>query len=165
MQSTFLRYLTLVLSSPLRKMKVRFFYSFTCSEVLVECSKTLANLTVCSDGQEMVVEAGICAQLLPLLSHSNVEIIIACLQTLGSIASGNEADCIDKTGNDEQTQKLLQCGLLDCIQPLLIYHTNNKIRKEACWTLSNITGKRNQSLIVFSGKPQTSGSCFTSKLV
>lgn len=42
------------------------------------------------------------------------------------------------TGNDAQTQIVLDGGLLDYI-PALIYHDKTNIVKETCWVVSNIT--------------------------
>jgi len=48
------------------------------------------------------------------------------------------------TGDDNQTQVMLQCGALHSLQGLLV-HTKKAIRKETCWTISNITaGNREQ---------------------
>eukprot|EP01023_Acetabularia_acetabulum_P047708 TRINITY_DN5031_c0_g1_i3.p1 TRINITY_DN5031_c0_g1~~TRINITY_DN5031_c0_g1_i3.p1 ORF type:complete len:284 (-),score=29.87 TRINITY_DN5031_c0_g1_i3:61-846(-) len=41
------------------------------------------------------------------------------------------------TGNDSQTQAIINMGLLGNLSILLL-HENSKIRKEACWTVSNI---------------------------
>merc|ERR1711972_163256 len=48
------------------------------------------------------------------------------------------------TGDDQQTQVLLQCGVLGPLVHMLS-HTKKSIRKESCWTISNITaGNRSQ---------------------
>merc|ERR1711870_140781 len=47
-------------------------------------------------------------------------------------------------GDDWQTQTMLQCGLLGPL-PQLLQHQKKSIRKESCWTISNITaGNRSQ---------------------
>ena len=42
------------------------------------------------------------------------------------------------TGTDEQTQAVLNAGILGLF-PTLLRHPKNNIQKEAAWTLSNIT--------------------------
>lgn len=48
------------------------------------------------------------------------------------------------TGDDIQTQVVLNCSVLPCLLSLL-GSPKETIRKEACWTISNITaGNKNQ---------------------
>lgn len=48
------------------------------------------------------------------------------------------------TGTDEQTQRVLNTGVL-ALFPDLLRHPKSNIQKEAAWTLSNITaGKESQ---------------------
>ena len=48
------------------------------------------------------------------------------------------------TGDDTQTQFILNCQVLSCLAPLLS-SSKETIKKEACWTISNITaGNRMQ---------------------
>lgn len=48
------------------------------------------------------------------------------------------------TGDDVQTQVVLNCSVLPCLLSLL-GSPKETIRKEACWTISNITaGNKNQ---------------------
>lgn len=48
------------------------------------------------------------------------------------------------TGDDAQTQVVLNCSVLPCLLSLL-GSPKETIRKEACWTISNITaGNKNQ---------------------
>merc|ERR1712152_806 len=48
------------------------------------------------------------------------------------------------TGDEIQTQVIINCGALPCLLALL-GATKESIRKEACWTISNITaGNREQ---------------------
>ncbi len=51
------------------------------------------------------------------------------LRTVGNIV----------TGNDLQTQVIINCRALDCLYNLLITNHKKSIKKEACWTISNIT--------------------------
>lgn len=60
--------------------------------------------------------------------------VSAALRAVGNIV----------TGNDTQTQLILNCNALPCIQQLLS-SPKETIRKEACWTISNIAaGNRHQ---------------------
>merc|ERR1711862_998180 len=54
-------------------------------------------------------------------------------------------------GDDDQTQVILQCGALPSLMQLL-NHTKKAIRKETCWTISNITaGDRKQIQAIIDG--------------
>jgi hypothetical protein len=52
------------------------------------------------------------------------------------------------TGDDEQTQRVLNCNLLKTLKNLLTNLSNNSIVKEACWTLSNITAGNERQIQV-----------------
>lgn len=43
------------------------------------------------------------------------------------------------TGDDQQTQVIINCGALTCLLNLLTTSHKKSIKKEACWTISNIT--------------------------
>lgn len=49
------------------------------------------------------------------------------------------------TGDDLQTQVILNCGALPCLHHLLS-SVKETVRKEACWTLSNITAGNRQQI-------------------
>jgi len=49
------------------------------------------------------------------------------------------------TGNNEQTQKILSTGILHHLKNLL-KNNNKNIRKEVCWTISNITAGSNEQI-------------------
>ena len=51
------------------------------------------------------------------------------LRTVGNIV----------TGDDQQTQAIINCGALMCLLHLLNTSPKKSIKKEACWTISNIT--------------------------
>ncbi|KAB1275148.1 Importin subunit alpha-6 [Camelus dromedarius] len=83
-------------------------------------------LSYLSDGPndkiQAVIDSGVCRRLVELL-----------------IAVGNIV-----TGDDIQTQVILNCSALPCLLHLLS-SSKESIRKEACWTVSNITaGNRAQ---------------------
>ena len=61
-------------------------------------------------------------------SHSEQRVVSAALRAVGNIA----------TGDDFQTQVILGCNALPCLRHLL-NSQKESIKKEACWTVSNIT--------------------------
>jgi importin subunit alpha-1 len=68
------------------------------------------------------------SKLVELIQHKSYNVVIPALRTLGNIA----------TGDDLQTQKLLNAGALPALFAILS-HDKKGIRKEACWTISKIT--------------------------
>lgn len=85
-----------------------------------------------SDGGEeripCIIRTGVIPRLVQLLKHPNVAISVPCLRTLGNVV----------TGNDDQTQIVIESGALDALNEL-IYSKKKTVRKEVCWSLSNIT--------------------------
>ncbi|RHN64703.1 hypothetical protein MtrunA17_Chr4g0071971 [Medicago truncatula] len=81
-----------------------------------------------------VIEAGICGRLVELLLHPSPSVLIPVICTIGNIV----------TGDDMQTQAIINHGSLSCLLSLLTHnHNNNSIKRKVCWTISNITaGKR-----------------------
>ncbi len=55
--------------------------------------------------------------------------LVPALRTVGNIV----------TGDDLQTQVIINCGSLSCLLHLLKTSQKKSIKKEACWTISNIT--------------------------
>ena len=55
--------------------------------------------------------------------------LVPALRTVGNIV----------TGDDMQTQVIIGCGALTCLLHLLKTAQKKSIKKEACWTISNIT--------------------------
>eukprot|EP00955_Chlamydomonas_euryale_P065184 359170-Chlamydomonas_euryale.AAC.10 len=87
-----------------------------------------------------VIEANVCRRLVELLMHPSPAVLVPALRTVGNIV----------TGNDIQTQIVISCGVLPCLMNLLINNLKRSIKKEACWTLSNITaGTKEQIQAVF----------------
>lgn len=85
----------------------------------------------------------------PLIPHvpfcrfrnSSQNVVSAALRALGNIV----------TGDDLQTQVVLNCGILSCLN-LLLNSSKESVRKEACWTISNITaGNKTQIQVGGSG--------------
>jgi len=77
---------------------------------------------------QAVIEAGVCRRLVELLMHRSDNVKTPALRTVGNIV----------TGDDLQTQVILNCSALPCLRSLLS-HPKKSIRKETCWTISNIT--------------------------
>jgi importin subunit alpha-6/7 len=104
-------------------------------------------LSYLSDGDlsrvEQVMATGVTSKLISLLESNNPTIQKApVVRILGNFVSGN----------DSQTDFVLQAGLLDCILDL-IEHPSSSIRREACWVMSNVCGgTRKQAAQVFRRK-------------
>jgi hypothetical protein len=69
-----------------------------------------------------------------MIDSGQTQAVVPALRTLGNIVSGE----------DHQTQTVVDCGALSVVMPLLS-HAKKNIRKETCWMLSNIAaGNRSQ---------------------
>ena len=67
-------------------------------------------------------------------------VVSAALRAVGNIV----------TGDDIQTQVILNCSALPCLLHLLS-SSKESIRKEACWTISNITAGNRAQIQVRNG--------------
>jgi importin subunit alpha-1 len=76
----------------------------------------------------LVLKTGVVPHLIKLLDHPYLSILIPALRTLGNIV----------TGSDMQTTQVVEFNALPKFIELLS-HDKRAVRREACWTLSNIT--------------------------
>ena len=81
-----------------------------------------------------VMESGVTMRLVELLMHPSAAVQYPALRTVNNLVTGNEL----------QTQGVIDCSALPCLLSLLS-SVKNGFKKEACWALSNITaGSKDQ---------------------
>lgn len=84
---------------------------------------------------QAVIESGVARRLVELLMYQSPCVKTPALRAVGNIV----------TGDDTQTDVMINCAVLPCLLALLI-NPKKGIRKEACWTLSNITAGNTQQI-------------------
>ncbi|KFK30907.1 hypothetical protein AALP_AA6G041500 [Arabis alpina] len=108
----------------------------TDEEVLENACWALSYLSENSNDKiHTVIDARVIPRLIELLSHSSSAVLFPALRTIGNIVSGDE----------HHTQTVLDHQVLPCLLNLLMNTYETKFKKEACWTIANITaGNSNQ---------------------
>ncbi|KAL8094499.1 hypothetical protein AgCh_036144 [Apium graveolens] len=89
-----------------------------------------------NDKIQAVIDSGVCGRLVELLCHPSPAVLIPALRTVGNIV----------TGDDMQTQVIIQHQALVYLVNLLTNNHKKSIKKEACWTISNITAGNNEQI-------------------
>ena len=79
--------------------------------------------------------------LVPCRRQQSAAVLVPALRTVGNIV----------TGDDMQTQIVINCGALPCLLNLLQTSHKKSIKKEACWTISNITAGTKDQIQVSAG--------------
>jgi importin subunit alpha-2 len=98
------------------------------TSILIDAANTLNCLADSgNDRIALIIKTGIVPRLVELVQDDRLELAHACLKTIGNITYGNE----------EQTQVVLKAKGLTVIKDVLKKPVK-KIRKDACWVLSNI---------------------------
>ena len=91
-------------------------------------------LSYMSDGSndkiQAILDAGVGQQLIELLSHPATSVHTPALRTVGNIV----------TGDDQQTQSMVDGGALQRFVGLLASNNKKTVRKETCWAISNVNG-------------------------
>ncbi|KAL0684038.1 hypothetical protein Bca4012_050886 [Brassica carinata] len=106
-------------------------------EVLTDACWALSYLSDSSNDKiQAVIDAGVIPRLIDLLAHSAPAVLIPALRTIGNIV----------TGDDIQTQTVLDHQVLPRLLHLLTNPYKKSIKKEACWTISNITAGCSQQI-------------------
>ena len=81
-----------------------------------------------SQSRDEIIESGIISTIINLIDNSNSKYIKLCsLRIIGNMVSGNA----------NQTQKILDLGVLNILKKTL-FNEKSSIRKETAWILSNI---------------------------
>jgi hypothetical protein len=96
---------------------------------LIDAMWALSYLTDGNDDDiQAVLDVVPAKRLVDLAGHFDIKLVTPALRCIGNIVSGNDA----------QTQALIDTGGLFARMSKLLDHSRAIIKKEACWTLSNI---------------------------
>lgn len=76
-----------------------------------------------------VIDAGVVPRVVEMLAHTSTNVQTPAIRTVGTIVTGNEL----------QTQLVIDSGALPHLLTLLLSSTDSGVLKETCWTISNIT--------------------------
>ncbi|PAA86021.1 hypothetical protein BOX15_Mlig000407g1, partial [Macrostomum lignano] len=88
-----------------------------------------------NDRVQAVIDTGVCRRLVALIQHPQQLVARPALRAVGNLV----------TGDDIQTQVLLNCQLLPALSSLLSADGPDWARKDACWVASNVAaGNRSQ---------------------
>jgi Armadillo/beta-catenin-like repeat len=100
------------------------------NEVLLDWVKALCGLTFKSDMHlQAIIEHGLLTSVLNLIGCELKPVQITAIRSVGNILAGDSG----------KTQILINLGVLDFLHPAL-KSSDQGVRKEAYWALSNITG-------------------------
>uniref|UniRef100_A0A1D1XJH4 Importin subunit alpha-1b n=2 Tax=Anthurium amnicola TaxID=1678845 RepID=A0A1D1XJH4_9ARAE len=106
-------------------------------DILTNACQALSYLSKgTSDKIQAVIDANVCGRLVELIRHPTPSVLLPALWTVGNIV----------TGDDTQTQFVIDTGLLFCLHQLLTQYHPKTFRKEACWIISNITAGNNAQI-------------------
>jgi len=99
-------------------------------EILNDICWTLSYITDEGGDDRILVflQCNMVPRLCQLLRHQAMIIAVPCLRTLGNIL----------TARDDYAQHAIDCGVLESFTELLD-HPKKAIRKEICWSISNVT--------------------------
>ncbi|KAG1884715.1 ARM repeat-containing protein [Suillus subluteus] len=116
------------LISPALTVLTKLIYSLD-DEILIDACWAISYLSDGSNDKiQAVIESAVCQCLVDLLMHSSTSMQMPALHSTGNIV----------TRDDLQTQVIIVSGALPALLSLLS-SPKEGIRKEACWTISNIT--------------------------
>ena len=110
-----------------------------CVQIHCRCCHCICKMLAATPSQLHLIDASYCMHCFMYIRlscfcvfisrHQSPSVLVPALRTVGNIV----------TGDDMQTQIIINCGALPCLLNLLQTTHKKSIKKEACWTLSNIT--------------------------